>query len=101
MTRTEYLLTCMAEECNEVAQRASKALRFGLHEVQPGQELTNAARIIQEWVDLVAVVEFMLADEGILNLKSFAGNFDSMILAKKEKVEKFMAYSKELGTLQD
>ena len=29
MTREEHLLTIVAEECAEVAQRATKALRFG------------------------------------------------------------------------
>jgi hypothetical protein len=31
-----------AEEAVEVAQRATKVLRFGIDEVQPGQSLTNA-----------------------------------------------------------
>jgi hypothetical protein len=35
MNPTEHLLSCLAEECAEVAQRASKSLRFGLSEVQP------------------------------------------------------------------
>jgi len=37
---TEYereVLTILMEECAEVIQRASKALRFGLDEVQPEQ----------------------------------------------------------------
>lgn len=28
MNRSEHLLSCLAEECAEVAQRVSKALRF-------------------------------------------------------------------------
>jgi hypothetical protein len=31
MTRKEHLLVIAMEECNEVAQRLSKALRFSLH----------------------------------------------------------------------
>jgi hypothetical protein len=37
MTREQHLLTILAEECGEVVQRASKAIRFGLDESQPGQ----------------------------------------------------------------
>ena len=50
------LLIALAEECNEVAVRISKALRFGLDEVQPGQGLTNVARISHELRDVVTLV---------------------------------------------
>jgi len=49
------LIECLAEECNEVAQRCMKALRFGVQEVQPGQELTNIERIAQEFGDVMCV----------------------------------------------
>lgn len=32
MTETQYLLDVLSEECNEVAVRASKAIRFGLED---------------------------------------------------------------------
>ena len=48
MTREEHLLTIVAEECNEVAQRATKALRFSLEEIEPGQEFSNRERLFQE-----------------------------------------------------
>jgi hypothetical protein len=63
MERTQYLLICLSEECAEVSQRASKALRFGLQEVQSGQEQTNAERIAQEFQDLLAIIE-MLEEAG-------------------------------------
>ncbi len=53
------LLTILAEECCEVGQRVSKALRFGLMEVQPGQPLSNAERISEELGDLLATAEEM------------------------------------------
>jgi hypothetical protein len=37
MTRQEMLLTIVAEECNETPQRVSKAIRFGLDEIEAGQ----------------------------------------------------------------
>lgn len=95
MKRHEHLLTILAEECAEVAQRASKALRFGLGEVQPGQGLTNAERIVGEVTDLLAVA-LMLADEGHLALEDQQG----AVAAKRAKVEKFLAYSAQCGTLE-
>ncbi len=59
MTRTELLLTVLAEECVETAQRVSKAIRFTLEEIQPEQELTNAQRIVYEFNDIVAVMEVL------------------------------------------
>lgn len=50
------VLTIMIEECAEVIQRATKALRFGLAEVQPGQEWTNNCRMSQEIGDLYATI---------------------------------------------
>ena len=51
------LLVCLDEEAHEVGQRVCKSLRFGMDEVQPGQEMTNAERIEQEIGDFWAVVE--------------------------------------------
>ena len=66
MTYDENLLVCLSEECDEVSQRACKALRFGIDEIQEGQELTNAERIVYEFNDLFAVME-MLADRGLIH----------------------------------
>lgn len=45
------------KECAEGIQRVTKALRFGLAEIQPGQDLTNQERIALEIGDLFAVVD--------------------------------------------
>lgn len=96
MNRSEHLLSCLAEECAEVAQRVSKALRFGLAEIQPGQPLTNGQRINEELRDLFSVV-IKLDAEGILpnELPSPAE-----ARAKTEKIERFMVYAGEQGALQ-
>lgn len=87
MTREEHLLTILAEECSEVAQRCSKALRFGLDEVQPGQTLNNCERINQELSDLMTVVH-------MLNLPTPAPS-----LQKGDKIKKFFELSLRVGTL--
>lgn len=97
MTRQEHLLTILAEECAEVAQRVSKALRFSLTEIQPGQPLTNAERIVEELNHMSAMYE-MLEDAGILKEDPLNSYFFQK-QAKKQKVEKFLELSKAQGTL--
>lgn len=55
MTETEHRLVKLAEECNEVAQRCTKAIRFGLLEVQEGQQYHNKARIRVEMAALIMI----------------------------------------------
>lgn len=59
MNRTQYLLTILAEECAETAQRATKGIRFGLAECQPGQELTNRQRLEEELGDLMGLADML------------------------------------------
>ena len=54
--RQREILTIIIEEAAEVQQRATKALRFGLDEKQPGQNFDNAQRLAQEIGDLDAVI---------------------------------------------
>lgn len=95
MNRLEHLLSILGEECAEVAQRSSKAMRFGMDEIQPGQEKSNEERIWQEMNDLAAIGEMLIEMRGSGGLSRDA------IEAKKAKVEKFLLYSIECGTLSD
>ena len=85
---TDYereLLTILIEECAEVQQRATKSLRFGPTEVQPGQSLSNNQRLARELGDLYAVAS--LAEEaGLLNPREI----DDAIREKHRKLKKFM-----------
>jgi len=96
MTRVQLLLGKIAEECVEVAQRALKAQQFGMSEVQPGQEFSNAERLRQEFVDLVAVASMLENEEGVPLTQWPA----KQIAAKCEKVEKFARLSQELGMVE-
>lgn len=98
MNRLEHLLTILGEEGVEVAQRCSKALRFGLDEIQPGQDLSNAERIRGEFIDLLTVMT-MLVKEGVI---AAVGDDDLPAMeTKRQKVEKFLQYSRNCGTLSD
>lgn len=101
MNATEHLLVCLAEECAKVIHCATKALRFGLHEVQSNQPLTspltNAERLVVEIVDLLAIID-MLVERGFLPEMIAVDEID--LRRKKAKVEKFMHYAEQVGTLQ-
>lgn len=98
LTRTEYLLTLLSEESAEIIQRATKAQRFGLSEVQPGQDESNHLRLRNEVLDLFVVIE-MLRAEGV-ELYNNRSNADiAYMKRKRETVEAFMRYSRECGCL--
>ncbi len=96
VTRDEHLYTIAGEECAELAQRFSKAVRFGPAEVQPGQPLDNRTRILEEFADLLGTME-------LLGFNPIVGQRHALrpwIDAKKAKVERFLQYSNECGTLR-
>lgn len=95
MTRLELLLLQLSEECDETGQRASKAIRFSLNEIQKGQTKTNAERIIYEFNDIFAVME-VLKEEGAIDRIIDR----DMIEEKKIKIEKWLQHSKEQGVLK-
>lgn len=95
MNRTEHLLICLAEECAEVQQAISKALRFGLDDGYPGATSTNAQDIGREFIDVVAVME-MLVDSGVIKLPP---NRLARTEQKKSRVSEYMVYAADRGTL--
>ena len=96
MDKTEHLLTCLAEECAEIQQAVTKALRFGVDDGHPEKSTTNAQDIAKECVDIVAVIE-MLEDEGILEKVGTMRALNE----KKIKVLHYMEYAKQRGTLSE
>ena len=96
MNRTEMLLMIAAEECAEVAQRCSKAARFGMLQTQPGQPLNNRQRIEQEMMDLIGTLEMM-----DIYFSDGSTVVENAILARRERIEKYLQFSRECGTLQE
>jgi hypothetical protein len=101
VTREEHLLTIIAEESTEIAKCATKALRFGLTDTEPGKDENNATRMTLEYLDLIAVLEMLRDENPAFRLWHQRAKFgiNEKIAAKREKVEKFLLYSKEQGTL--
>ncbi len=84
------LLTILIEECMEVAQRATKMLRFGVREIQPGQRYNNAERLSEEMGDLRAIAD-RCHEEDLMN----PFTIETARIAKHRKLKKFMQTSKE------
>ncbi|MBL4839367.1 MAG: hypothetical protein JKY47_00885 [Thalassospira sp.] len=82
------LLVILMEECCEVAQRASKALRFGLDETQPGQPFDNAQRLAHEIGDFKCMVSKLL-EAGMIRITDVdVGN-----ASKREQLAKYMQHN--------
>lgn len=94
MTREEYLLICLIEECGEVIQACGKALRFGLddeHQATNPEIVSPRLYLRKELNDVAAIAELFQQDW--LNRE--------MIDAKKAKLASFMDYSRTKGVLHD
>lgn len=89
MNREQMLLNILSEECAEVAQRASKAIRFGMEEKQPGQHSTNRDRLEMELGDLMGMVDMLglIPDHATRTLKP-------------KKVERYLNLSIKQGCME-
>ena len=87
LTREDHLLLRLAEECNEVAQRASKSILFTSEDIQEGKELNNKERLSIEIDDLLGILT-MLDHEGFIREPD-----GTAIIAKATKVEKYIEFS--------
>ena len=102
MNTIEYLEVCAEEEAGEVAVAAlgvakaiSKALRFGLTDINPERLQTATEVLVAELNDLEAVVE-MLQEAGV----KLPGLHDrEAIEAKKKKVSAMVTYSAKVNGL--
>lgn len=98
INRQQALLIKLSEECTELSQRASKSIRFGLSEVEPGQDKDNLTRLADEFFDVITVVEILLTEHPELREK-FSVSSDTFP-SKKSRLDKYMKYSQELGIIE-
>ncbi len=100
MTREQYLLQCLSEECAEVQLIASKCNRFGLESHHPDDpdKVTNRTKLTNEVIDLMALIH-AVGMNGILHVTDPKGA-EQGIQAKLIKLDKYMQISEDLGLLQ-
>ena len=84
------LLEILIEECSEVQKRATKMLRFGVNEVQPGQEYSNRERLSLEVGDVMEVL-WQCRNARLLN----DGAIEDGRVNKKRQLAKYMQHSPE------
>ncbi|MCM2140047.1 hypothetical protein [Vagococcus fluvialis] len=98
MDITNYLLVCLMEESAEIAHAAAKSIRFGLDDSHPERVgETNEDDLLEELYQCIAVVEMLQENK---NLKTLTNEEIQCIKnKKKEKMIKYMSYSKEKGQL--
>ncbi|WP_179949825.1 hypothetical protein [Burkholderia sp. MSMB1072] len=94
MSVVQHCLTKIAEEASEVAKIALKAQQFGLSEVQPGREESNAQRMYAELNDLLAMVNRLRSVSG--GEFHFVPDEEAMD-RKRSKVANYLDYSQRLG----
>jgi hypothetical protein len=97
MNTVEHLLSCLAEECCEVGQLASKSMRFGVDDrnVLNPTGPTNRERLVEELNDVLAVIGLLQE----LSVLPSGWQSVSSQLSKQRKVVKFMNYAVKNGTL--
>ena len=88
MTEKEYALVCAIEECNELAQALSKALRFGMDNASPVTNTSNFEEIVTEYNDLLAMLI-------ILKFKVYPEQ--SRIKQKMAKFNQWLRYARNQG----
>ena len=92
MTKEEYLLTVLSEECAEVQQAVSKILRFGKNNFNPMTEIKNLDQLQTEIIHIYAsvnlLIENSIIDEDIL------GNFKNYEESNRKKEKVLCFYDK-------
>jgi hypothetical protein len=94
MNKQEYLLTTRMEEAGEVVKATSKCLRFTTHHEYLNDGVSNFDRLRTEVRDLITMLILFEDASGL--------QFDlDYSAAKAQKSDKYMAISREMGTLNE
>ncbi|MCM1234507.1 MAG: hypothetical protein NC489_30775 [Ruminococcus flavefaciens] len=98
MTETENLYVVAMEECAELQQALSKAMRFGPQGHSPdAPERTNARDILDEYCQLMGTME-MLIDSGEVGHLA-EGEAEAIKWRKRCRVSDYAQLSKSLGAI--
>lgn len=96
MTREENLMVIAMEECAEIQQEISKALRFGVDNHHPNEpDITNGERILKEFHQLRAVMDMLIINRIIQPISE--SKQSEIYRDKVSAVEGWQEYSQEIG----
>lgn len=90
MTKEQYLLTVLSEECAEVAKEAAKAIRFGMGNRYHEDDPSNEQKLRNEVNEVIAVAKML----GIFTEDTYKQDL------KVAKVEKYYKLSQYLGRVE-
>lgn len=93
------ILAQISIDALDAGARASKAVRFGLAEIQPEQTIpySNQARMLSACADLIGIIGYAIE---CYNLEFEQAEFDRLFFEKGAKIERFLEHSVKCGTLQ-
>ena len=99
MQKNEYLALVAMEECAEIQQALSKAIRFGFDDHYPSRpDETNEEQLLTEFYQLTAMIEELHKQ---VIISGFTQEKIKQVKQDKiEKVYKYMDYSAEKGLLE-
>lgn len=103
LNRQELLLVAVMEECSEVAKRASKSLRFGIHEnpINRKDNMSNLMLIAEEMIDLLTILSLLDEELGGELEKEFTRQTEEGAVEKKKaKFQKYVEYSQMKGCVE-
>lgn len=100
MTRGEYLMVVAAEECAEIQENISKAIRFGVDNHHPDKpDTTNSYQILKEFNQLKAVIDMLIIGRHIPGISDEEAK--GIYRDKVEAVKDWHMYSKRIGTVDE
>ena len=95
LTREEYYLLLLAEEATEVAQAASKCIRFGASHQYAGYDRSNIANLKLELNDMLCMIE------ELEKLGHDLSRDEALIAKKRKRLVGYSDISFRLGVVND
>ena len=92
MNRLQLLLLKLNEECTEIAKVCSKAMQFGLLNIDPETQKSNKTLLIEELNDFNGIVKLLNDNYGL----GYEPN-ECAMSNKAVKIEKYRELSIKLG----
>jgi len=89
LTKNEYILTCIIEECAEIQHRICKILSFGLKEKR--KKIPNKTLLESEIMDLMYLLD-IAGKEGLIDLLSWEDNDKALEAGWLKKFNKINRY---------